>query len=234
MRNVIQAIDERTAIFREQPIFAFLRDRSIEPRRRLAFAPSVAHYVMTFGDLCGLVLFEEPAKDWLQEIVNAQTREEAEHRRWFLKDLAKLGFDETARYTDVLSFLWSDETVRSRMLSYKICRLALGADSLRKLVVVYCAEATAEVTIKHVLAVASEWSETTGQKLAFFGGAHDEAEEDHTLWEAGTMERLRNLELEPEVEKELIGMVHVAFDAFTELTEEMLDTARSQRALASQ
>lgn len=229
MRNIIQTIEERTAIFREQPFFAFLRDKSIDPCRRLAFAPSVAHYVMTFGDLCGLVLFEEPAKDWLQEIVNAQTREEAEHRSWFLQDLVKLGFDEKTRFSDTLSFLWSDETTRSRMLSYRICRMALGADSLRKLVVVYCAEATAEITVKHVLAVAAEWSERTGQQLAFFGGAHDEAEEDHTLWEAETMERLRSLELEPEVEGELVGMVHAAFDAFTELTEELLATARSER-----
>ena len=112
----------------------------------------MAHYVITFGDLCKHVLREEPAKDRFQEIVNAQTYEEADHWRWFIADLEKLGHDPTLRFSDALRFLWSDETARSRVLAYQtIVRLAFGADSLRKLVVVHCAEATASVTVKHVV-----------------------------------------------------------------------------------
>ena len=79
MQQVIQRIDERTKIFEQHPAFAFLKDSSIEPEDRLAFVPSVAHYVITFGDLCRHVLREEPARDRFQEIVNAQTFEEADH-----------------------------------------------------------------------------------------------------------------------------------------------------------
>ena len=93
MKRVIQLLDAKTEAFARAPLFDFLRDTSIEPRDRLSFAPCVAHFVMTFADLYALVLREEPAQDKYQEIVNAHTREDENHWRWFLADLDKLDAD---------------------------------------------------------------------------------------------------------------------------------------------
>ncbi len=231
MRAIVQAIDEKTEIYKALPLFDFLRDKSIDPAKRLAFAPSVAHYVITFGDLCKQVLREEPAKDKLQEIVNAQTYEEGEHWRWFISDLGKLGHDPQVKFSDALNFLWSDATAKSRMLSYQICRLALGADSLRKMVVVHVAEATANVTVKGVVEVGKEWTAQTGVKLAFFGGGHDEAEDDHTLWDEQILALLKDITLEPAAREELLNVVDQAFHYFTEFTNELLAMAQSERKL---
>jgi hypothetical protein len=84
MRDVIESIRERTTVYERHPLFEFLRDSRIDPSRRLAFAPSAAHYSLSFKDLCQLVLREEPARDRIQEIVNALTYEEAVHSRWLL------------------------------------------------------------------------------------------------------------------------------------------------------
>lgn len=233
MRKVIQHIEARTRIFERHPAFAFLKDSTIEPEDRLAFVPSVAHYVITFGDLCRHVLREEPARDRFQEIVNAQTYEEAEHWKWFIADLEKLGHDPVIRFSDALRFLWSDETAKSRILSYQLCRLAMGADSLRKLVIVHCAEATANVTVKHVVMAGKDWTAKRGQRLSFFGGGHDDAEDDHTLWKAEILKLLNEVELPPETEHELINMVDQAFDYFTDFIDELLAMAKKRRRLQS-
>ncbi|HEV8549520.1 MAG TPA: hypothetical protein VGQ57_10840, partial [Polyangiaceae bacterium] len=86
-------------------MFAFLRDRSIAPASRLAFAPSAAFYVLSFTDFCTTALRREPTDDRLQKIVNEQTREEAVHSRWFLEDLTTLAADAPVPLTDALRFL---------------------------------------------------------------------------------------------------------------------------------
>ena len=231
MRNVVKTIEKRTAIYEKHPLFAFLRDSSIEPEQRLAFVPSVAHYVITFGDLCKHVLREEPANDRFQEIVNAQTYEEAEHWKWFIADLDKLGHDPIVRFSEALLFLWSDDTARSRVLSYQLCRLAMGASSLQKLVVVHCAEATANVTVKHVVIAGKEWTAKHGKRLSFFGGGHDEAEDDHTLWETEILQLINEVQLDPAEEERLMGVVNEAFDYFTAFIDELFAMAKAGRRM---
>jgi hypothetical protein len=229
----MKLIEERTANYAQHPLFAFLSDRSIEPEQRLAFAPSVAHYIMTFADLCKHVFREEPAKDRLQELVNAQTYEEAEHCKWFLADLGKLGADPSLKLSDALTFLWSDVTAKSRTLSYHLCRLTFGADALRKLVVVHCVEATAEVTIKHVMAVGKEWTVKHGRELEFFGRAHDDAEDDHSLWDQQTRDFVLGLKLEMSVKDELLGVIDQTFNAYLDFAQEILTCAKSGPSMVS-
>lgn len=230
VRDVMRAIEEKTAIYESQPFFAYLRDTSIDPQRRLGFAPSAAHYILTFTDFCEHVLREEPAKDRLQEIVNQQTYEEAEHSQWFITDLAKLGQDPLMRFSDALKFIWSDATIKSRMLSYRLCRLAMGADSLRKLVLVHCIEATADVTIKHVMMVGKEWTAGTGQALEFFGDTHENAEEHHGIWGEALETVVQDIRLsDPEVKRELLSLVDESFCYFTEFTNELLAVSQLER-----
>jgi hypothetical protein len=229
MREVLSAIEQQTSVYERHPLFEFLRDESVDPARRLAFAPSAAHYVLTFQDFCQHVLREEPARDRIQELVNAQTYEEAQHARWFIADLAKLGHDPVLRFTDVLEFVWSDETVKSRMLSYQLCRLALRANSLTKLVLVHCVEATAEVTIRNVLSVGKEWTARNGKSLEFFGATHGRAEKDHGIWEHEARAIVEDIRLHGDARRELLAMVQRAFEYFTELATELLMVSQLDR-----
>jgi hypothetical protein len=229
MREVLSAIEQRTSGYERHPVFEFLRDESIDPARRLAFAPSAAHYVLTFRDFCQHVLRDEPARDRIQELVNAQTYEEARHARWFLADLARLGHDPVLRFTEALEFVWSDETVKSRMLSYRLCRLALRADSLTKLVLVHCVEATAEVTIRHVMRVGKEWTAKNGKSLEFFGATHERPENGHGMWEQEARAIVEGIRLHGDARRELLAMVNQAFEYFTELATELLTVSQLDR-----
>lgn len=229
MRQVLGAIRERTNAYEQHPLFEFLRDDSIDPERRLAFAPSAAHYVLTSQDFCQHVLREEPAKDRIQELINAQTDEEAEHARWFIADLARLGHEPLMRFSEALEFVWGDEAARSRMLSYQLCRLALRADSLSKLVLLHCVEATASVTIRHVLSVGKQWTAQNGKSIEFFDAAHADSEPHHSFWDREAEGILSDVRLHRGAERMLLGTVEQAFDYFSELATELLTVSQLDR-----
>jgi len=229
MREVLSAIEQQTSAYERHPLFEFLRDESIDPARRLAFAPSAAHYVLTSRDFCQHVLREEPARDRIQELVNAQTNEEARHARWFIAGLAKLGHDPLLRFSEALEFVWSDETVKSRMLSYQLCRLALRADSLTKLVLGHCVDATAEVTIRHVMQVGKEWTAQNGKNLELFGATREQVENGHGIWEHEARAIVEDIRLHGDARRGLITLVKQAFEYFSEFATELLTVSQLDR-----
>jgi hypothetical protein len=233
MRRVMQRIEQRTAEYAKAPLFQFLSDTSIEARDRLAFAPVVAHFVMSFADLYALVLKEEPARDKYQELVNAHTREDEEHWRWFLSDLAKMGHDPKLSFTDALRFVWGDGTVKMRMLTYHMCRLGMGKSSLHKLALVHCIEATGKVTVQHVSMAGRELAAQSGKRLVYFGAHHFDQESEHTIEDGDVHRMIEEIPLESAMVSELNVLVDEAFEAFTGFAEEMLSFARSGRRVDS-
>jgi hypothetical protein len=232
MRRVLESVEKKTVEFAKAPFFTFLRDTSIDPRQRLAFAPYAAHFEMTFADLCSLVLREQPPKDQYQELVNTHTWEDDGHWRWFLTDLETLGHDKSLAFSDALKFVWSDLTVRMRMLNYNLIRLGLGADSIRKLVLIYCIESTFRVTIKHVSMVAEEFTKLTGKKLIFFGTHHSGVEDTHNLLNPAVRRMVEGIGLETSVSSELSSMVDEVFGLFIGFMDELLECARRGQVLA--
>jgi hypothetical protein len=229
MRRVLGVLEHRTREFDAHPFYEFLRDGSVPPRQRLAFAPALAHFVMTFADVYRSVLREEPAKDRFQELVNAHTREDGGHWKWFLADLAKLDLDPPTSFTDALRFLWSDATEKTRMLSYRICRLGLGADSLRRLVLVQCIEATGTVTLRNIVPVATELAQSTGLNLVYFGAHHASSEADHTMEKEDAKGLLAGVAVDARASQDLVLLVDESFAAFNAAAGEMLAFARSRR-----
>jgi hypothetical protein len=227
MRHVLEAIEKKTDAFAALPLYAFMRDTSIDPRQRLPFVPALAHFVMSFADLYGLILREEPARDKYQEIVNAHTYEDGGHWKWFLADLEKLGYDPQLPFSDALRFLWSDATVQIRMLSYRMCQLGLGADSLHKLVLVHCIEATGKVSLEHSAMIARELTLSSRKPLVYFGAHHVDTEADHTLEDEGVHAMLADITLAPELSRELVTLVDSSFAAFTAFADELLAFAKS-------
>ena len=121
--------------------------------------------------------------------------------------------------------VWSDETVRMRLLSYQMCRLGFGADSLRKLVLVHCIEATGAVTIEHVARVGHELATLNGKRLAYFGPHHFDTESGHTLEEDDVRGALEAIPLSAAVVDDLRALVNESFRHFTGFIDEMLALA---------
>ena len=144
----------------------FFEIRAFVPQKMLAFVPSVAHFVMSFADLYAFVLQVQPATDKYQELVNAHAEEDAEHWRWYLDDLEKLGWDPKVPFSTALRFVWNGATQNTRALTYRMCRLGYGATSLEKLVLVHVIEAAGKVTVDGVSAVGAGVFEADRQEAS--------------------------------------------------------------------
>lgn len=211
MQRVLDRIAARTAEYARGAFFAFLADEALEPRRKLAFAPYSTHFVMTFADLSAFVFRREPARDRYQEIVNATSREDEGHWRWFLKDLDALGYDRRIPYSETVEMIWSEHSARLRKLSYRLCGLAQGGDSLDRLVLLWCMEESFRASIGAVLPHAMAFSAQSGRALAFFGPGHSDAEEAHPIHEGDVRAELADVALPDEKTAALCAMIDEVF-----------------------
>lgn len=221
MKPVLDRIQQRTREFSELPVFRYMADRSIDPAQRLALAPCMAHYVMTFADMNAHVLREEPARDRYQELVNVHTQEDASHWPWFAADLARLGLDRAFKFSEVLEFLWGDATVKSRLLSYEMCRLSLGADSLHKLAIVECVEATGSVFLGVSAGIGEELRARSDQEYTYYGANHFSFESGHTMGTDDVESELAAIPLTPEQRETLLALVDRVFALYTEFVGEL-------------
>jgi hypothetical protein len=216
MREVLALTRARLEAFGKRPLYALLADRAVPAAVRLSFVPRMAHFIMSFSDLCTLVFYDDHP-DELGRIVNAHAVEDCEHWRWFLHDLEQLGHLDPLTLPEALRLLWGEETRRTRLLTYRLCQLALGKSSLQKLVVILVLEATAKLGFERVSQVARELD----RELIYFGGHHLETEAQHTLLTSTIQETLESIRLDDETRRELCGVVDRAFDAFDEMVDEL-------------
>jgi hypothetical protein len=234
MRRVLNAIEQKSEKFAAHPFFALLSNPSVAPRQKLLFVPALSHFVMTFADLYRYVLRSEPATDKYQEIVNAHTYEDGGHWKWFLSDLEKMDLDPRLPFTDTLRFLWSEATVNVRLLSYHMCRLGLGADSIHKLVLVQCIEATGGVALRKMAPIGDALAAARGVKLVYFGSHHVDTEAAHTLEEGKVHRMIEETVLAPELEQDLLSIVEQSFSVFNAVNDDLMALANSEGGLTVQ
>ena len=94
MADVVRQIDAEREALPEGPLFKWLSDESVDGYRRLSFLPAMLYYLMSFKDVLSTLSRDDPRTD-LEHHINAYCREDADHWRWYLTDLDKLGFDLT-------------------------------------------------------------------------------------------------------------------------------------------
>jgi hypothetical protein len=220
VRRVIDYIDTSSVALSEHPVFVRLRDSSIDARERLRFVPSTAHFIMTFADLCSFFLPVEPPTDRFDELANMNLSEEGDHWKWFLADLSSLELDPTMRLTDAMRLLWSDATSKTRRLSYEICRLSAGLNSIHRLVLVLSIEATGRVALESAAPAGREVASLLGKKLVYFGAQHLDSEHGHTLSEDQVRGELASLELDAPTCEQLEAQVDRVFGYFREMLDD--------------
>jgi hypothetical protein len=231
MKSLLSYVDTKTEEYASLPLFAYLKDESRSPRERLSFVPCLAHFVMSFADLYSLVLRSEPPADNFQELVNAHTYEDGGHWKWFLADLAALDLNTALPLGDALRFLWGNRTSKTRMLTYKMCRLGLGASTLEKLALVHCIEAAGKVSLAAAAPAAIQVGRELGRNLLYFGSHHLDTEQQHTLEDDAVHQSLEAVTLEQSQRKQLLILVDEAFASFTEFADELLRFSLGDRSI---
>ena len=93
MKTLLDIIEKKNQEFAELPFFDYMKDESVEPRQKLAFAPVITPLALEFSELCKRVLRQEPTTNKIQEMVNRHTYEEHFHWQWLLEDMEKMGME---------------------------------------------------------------------------------------------------------------------------------------------
>jgi hypothetical protein len=228
MKEVLALIEKKKQEFANSGLFEFMRDKSINPRQRLAFAPCLAFFVMSFGELNHSILREEPTNDPLQAIVNNHTYEDDRHWLWFLEDLETLGINnKSVKFSDALNFVWSEETKASRWVTHQIFRYACGASPISKLAIMEVIEATGNVFFSTVAPIAEELRTITQKELLYLGCFHLELENNHSKDLPQERRLIESIQLTIESRQEAFEIVENLFEAFTKLTDEFLVYAKT-------
>ncbi|MEG4519638.1 MULTISPECIES: hypothetical protein [unclassified Microcoleus] len=227
MKEVLALIEKKKQEFAKSGLFEFMRDQSIDPRQRLAFAPCIAPFVMSFGEFNKYVFREEPTNDPLQIIVNNHTYEDEHHWLWFLEDLETLGIDRSLKFSDALNFLWNEDTKASRWVSHQIFRSAFGASPIAKLAIMEVIEATGNVFLSTAAPIAQELQTITQKEFLYFGRFHWEVDIAHTIWTPEVQQLIQNIQLTEETYQQTCEVVENLFKVFTDLTAELLVYAKT-------
>lgn len=231
MKEVLARIAKRQQDFATLPLFQFLRDSSVHPRQRLAFAPCFAPFVMGFGELNRLVFREDDTTDPIQLMINQHTREDDSHWIWFLEDLQKLELDASMGFSQALRYLWGNETQASRHMIYELYRYSYQAPPLQKLVIIEAIEATADIFLAATAQVAQDLQAVTGKECRYFGDLHFAIDSGHSLHLAETEELIAGLQLSEVEQDHAFELVDRVFTLFTDFFNLLLVRARS-RAIA--
>ncbi len=230
MKRIFEHIDRASVGLAGHAVLVHLRDSSVDARERLRFVPSTAHFIMSFADLCHFFLPVHPAPDRYQELANLNLAEEGDHWKWFLADLTTLGLDPQLTLTDAIRSLWSDQTSKTRKLTYELCRTSASLDSLERLVLVLSIEATGKVALEAAAPAGREAAALAGKTLVYFGSHHLESELGHTLSEDDVRRELGETVLDPARLAKLEELVDRVFGYFREMLDEAFRATGSLKA----
>jgi hypothetical protein len=210
MKEILELIAKKQEIFAQLPLFRYLRDESIAPQKRLAFAPYFAPFVMGFGEL-NRAVFREESDDPVQLTINQHSREDDSHWIWFLEDLQKLKLDLSMNFSDALRFLWGDETHASRHMIYELYRYTYRVNPIQKLVVIEAVEATADVFLSATAKAARELQAVTNKEYRYFGNLHLAIDTGHSLHLSETQQFIESIELTLDTRQEAIEAIERVF-----------------------
>ena len=230
MKKVLASIKQKKSEFAQLPLFEFMRDSSIDPRQRLAWAPCASSFAMNFRDFNRYILRDKTSRDKIQTIINQHSYEDERHWLWFLEDLAKLGFDLSMKFSDSLRFLWGEETKITRQICNKLALLyILQTNPIHKLVIIEAIEATGNVAFFETSQVAQEIQQITHQEYRYFGAYHFSSETGHAMGTEHIEQFIENIHLSEENRQQAIKLVEQVFELFAEFTNELLAYAKARQ-----
>ena len=182
MKQLLSRIDQMKDRLVKGNLFANLSNESVAPDFRLSFTPSMLYYLMGFKDVLEALAVKKP-KTELDKMINAYCMEDAEHWRWYLSDLQKLGYSLDSWGKTIPQFcntVWSKETKINRATIFTLIKYAYATnDPLVKLILIQIFEATGVLFIGHTRKAAIAMGKD--EDLFYFGRVHYEEEFGHTV-----------------------------------------------------
>lgn len=182
MKTIIDRIAEEKARLATGKLFRWLSDESVPGAQRLNFAPSMLYYLMGFKDVLEALYRPDPQGD-LDHAINAYCGEDAEHWRWYLEDLEKLGFHLETWGGSIRAWcneVWSPATRPNRQTIFRLVRHATACDDpLYAMSLILVFEATGVVFIGHTRKAAVALG--MDDELKYFGRIHYEEEFGHSV-----------------------------------------------------
>lgn len=223
MNRVTDHIEALQARFAEHPYFGFVSDPALSFAARRQTVEDMAFYILFFADLSRMLLRDDASDDPLQAQINAHTREDDSHWRWYLGDLQRLGADPVGSRCGFLEELFDPATAGVRRLCYRLTALVIDASAPDRHAVLRAVEATGNIGFGYFGRLAREHRARGGESLVFFGEAHREVEnesEAHAELEHATDE------LYPDVDR-AIALVDQTFAAFTGFVDHLYARGRA-------
>lgn len=214
MKHVLSSIKHQQEKLSQTPLFLWLKDDTIDGYERLSFSPSMMYYLMGFKDVLSALHRPHPKTD-IDTHINAYCDEDAEHWRWYLSDLQKLGYTLSSWGQSIPTFcnaVWSPETEINRQTIFKLVNYAnSSSDPLLAVTLIMVFEATGVVFIGHTLKAAT--SIGMDETLKYFGRRHYEEEFGHSVKSS----EFEQYHLPVNVQKSFISIVEDLFFHYTKL-----------------
>jgi hypothetical protein len=214
MRRILNQIEKGREKVVKGPLFDWLSNENIDGRRRLSFSPSMLYYLMGFKDVLQALERVNPQTS-VENAINAYCGEDAEHWRWYLEDLEKLGYTLGSWGKDIPSFcneVWSAATEENRKSIFKLVNYANACrDPLYSMSLIFVFEATGVVFIGHTRKAAIALG--MDEELKYFGKVHYEEEFGHSV----LARHLADQQLTADVYPIARDMVDDLFDSYDRL-----------------
>lgn len=226
MLDILAFIESRKQKFTNLPLFVFMQDQNLHPRKRLSFAPCMAHFIMSFSDLNKYVFLEKQPLNIIQCIINQHAYEDEEHWSWYLNDIEKLELNSNINFTQGLRFVWNEETKITRQITYEIAGYSYQAIPEIKLLVLEALESVGHVFFNISTKVASELRAISHQDYFYFGDEHLRVETGHTMRTPEAENYVAKIELTDSQRQQAFMIVENIFTIFTEWTYELLAYAQ--------
>ncbi len=226
MLDILAFIESKKQNFNDLPLFGFMQDQNLHPRKRLSFAPCMAHFIMSFSDLNKYVFLEKQPLNKIQSIINQHAYEDEEHWSWYLNDIERLELNSNINFTQGLRLVWNEETKITRQITYQIAGYSYQAIPEIKLIVLEALEAVGHVFFKMSSKVASELRVISNKDYYYFGDAHLQVETGHTMRTPGAEDYIEKIQLTDSQRQQAFEIVEKIFQFFTEWTYELLAYAQ--------
>ena len=228
MKDLLSYIENEKLKFAQLPFLNFLRNSTIDPKHRLAFAPCAAPFILSFGELNSSVFRVEPTTDPIQATINNHTYEDDCHWMWFLEDLERVGLNPRFLFSEALRFLWSKELGKSRRLSTELYRLTAGAEPLEKLLIISVIEATGNAFLEASSETINDLDPMNKMGFKYFGSHHLEVDAHHD-YILGKKFSIGEVLLLAAQKQKLYPLVDQVFDLFTQFVAGLLSFAEAQQ-----
>jgi len=223
MKNILTYIERKNREFSNREIFKYLEDKAIPGTQRLAFVPYMAHFVFSFMDVNRFILRDLESDDDCQKLVNIHSYEDAHHWPWYLNDLKKLGLDKQQAFSSTLLFLWGDQCIQSRMLTYDMIAIARQLSAKEKIVLVEVIEKTGSLFLGATARVSQELGH--GDNYLYYGNNHLACETGHHMGTDNVEDFLEAIVLDDAELEKGYALIDRVYDLYNNFVDEMYSYA---------